>query len=74
MDFWEVFDIQCIYLIKLECRPSLRFLQTFLMIRDDMTLSLYFVHPWSTTCYFPGHLLFQLLLSKKPTYMKDSNI
>ena len=38
---WEIFDFQCIYLTKLKYRPSLKYLQTFKMIRDYMTVSVY---------------------------------
>ena len=38
MSFWEIFNIQCIYIAKLGCRPSMKSLWTFIMIRDDMTL------------------------------------
>ena len=31
-------DFQRIYLTKLECRPSLKFLQTFIIIGDGMAL------------------------------------
>ena len=34
-----LFDFQSIYSTKLQCRPSLKSLQTFLIIRDGMTLS-----------------------------------
>ena len=32
---WEIFDFQCIYLTKLEYRPSLESPQTLIMIRDE---------------------------------------
>ena len=38
MSLWEIFDIQCIYIANLRCRPSMKSLWIFIMIRDDMTL------------------------------------
>ena len=32
MSFWEIFDFQCIYLTKLEYRPSLKSLRTFITL------------------------------------------
>ena len=34
MGYWEIFDFQCIYLTKLEYRPSLKSLRTFIMINS----------------------------------------
>ena len=40
MSFWEIFDFQCIYVDKLRCRPSLKSLETFIMIRHYIDLTL----------------------------------
>ena len=36
--FWKMFDFQWIYVAKLGCRPSLKSLRTFIIIKADMTL------------------------------------
>ena len=38
ISFLEIFDLLCIYLTKLRCRPSLKSLQTFIIIIYDMNL------------------------------------
>ena len=38
MAFYEIFDFQCTFLIKLTYRYLLKFLQTFIMVKDDITL------------------------------------
>ena len=60
-------DIQCIYIAKLGCGPSLKSLRTFIMIRDDMTLCRCTYSSQSNTnpCHCFRHSLFQFLLSKK---------
>ena len=66
MSFWEIFDFRCIYLTKLEYRPSLKFLRIFIMIRDDMTLvgvPVPAYQIYTDLCYCPGLSLFQILLS-----------
>ena len=67
MSFWEIFDFQCIYVAKLGCRPSLKTLRTFIMIRDDMTLyrCTYSSQSHTSPCHCPGNSLFQFFLSKK---------
>ena len=68
MSFRKIFDFQCICVAKLGCRPSLKSLRTFVIVRDGMTfVSVYFFRlvkyqslslPWAFT-------KFQFLLSKK---------
>ena len=67
MSFCEIFDFHCIYAAKLGCRTSLKSLQTFIMIRYDMTLCrcTYSSKSHTNPCHCPGHSLFQFLLSKK---------
>ena len=71
MSFWEIFDFECIYKARLGCILSLKSLQTFVIISDDM--SVYLLQLYSNTnpvthytspCP-PRHSLFQLLWSKK---------
>ena len=68
MSFWKIFHFQCICVAILGCRPSLRSLRTFVIIKDGTTsLSVYLFRqvkyqslslPWAFT-------KFQFFLSKK---------
>ena len=67
-----MFDFQCVHLTKLECRHSLKSLQTFAMIRDDVTLSQCTSSSYSIPSHVTtGHSLFHLLLSKKKTNLHE---
>ena len=73
MSFLEIFHFQGIYLSRLQCRPSLKSLPTFTMIRNNLTLCRCTYSSKSNTILFhcPRHSLFQFLLSKKQTYIND---
>ena len=40
---YKISDFQWIYLIKLECRRSLKSLQTFIIVGDDVAVLMYLV-------------------------------
>ena len=68
MSFWKIFDFQCICVSKLGCRPSLKSLRTFVIIKDGMTsVSVYLFRQvkYQSLSLPRAFTKFHFLLSKK---------
>ena len=63
MSLWEIFDFQCIYLTKLQNRPSLKSFRTFVMIRNDSGVGMFIPASqiYTNLCHCSGHSPFQFL-------------
>ena len=67
MSSWEIFDFQCIYLTKLQNRPSLKSFRTFVMITDDSGVGVFIPASqiYTNLCHCSGCSPFQFFQSKK---------